>query len=405
MVAQDQVVHWTRNCLPKLWKLNGRMVDPDDDSVMQEILAHDKSNIQVTALCSLWSGMGHIYKVTVKTKIFATTAASANEVNKKNTTTMEWQFVVKQVEPRPLRKGQQRSLGDRRKAESYQVEANFYEYLAPQLQASHGVLLPSPFFVERGGDTGEEVTIGMSLVKGGYMDSSRPSHVHAVLEWLARFHGAYWGRDTMDALVDNVGVQPTASYWHLDTRPEEHEGMSKTGLAGRLRRAARALDACLKRDSMLCLVHGDVKDANIMIQLQQQQHEQAKQPATQDIALLYDFQYCGRGPPSLDLAYFFCSSIDVSSSEVEKELLTYYHVHLVEHITQHHAGTAPPTLEHLEQSLEVAYCDYCRFMAGWGYWGSTDITSRVETVLNRLDGGKDLGSDDAYDKALRQHFW
>jgi len=66
----------------------------------------------------------------------------------------------------------------------------------------------------------------------------------------------------------------------------------------------------------------------------------------------------------------------------------------------------PPSFSHLRDSLELAYCDFCRFMSGWGYWGRMSaIQSRVRATLDKLDGGKDLGSESAYDEAIRRLYW
>ena len=53
-------------------------------------------------------------------------------------------------------------------------------------------------------------------------------------------------------------------YWHLDTRSEEHAQMSGKGWMGRLKLAARAIDARLKLDPIQTVCHGDAKGANIL---------------------------------------------------------------------------------------------------------------------------------------------
>ena len=57
-------------------------------------------------------------------------------------------------------------------------------------------------------------------------------------------------------------------------------------------------------------------------------------------------------------------------------------------------------------TLDLAYADLCRWMSGWGYWGDVpSLQSVVQTVLKRIDGGKDaLGSQEAYENAVRQAF-
>ena len=38
-------------------------------------------------------------------------------------------------------------------------------------------------------------------------------------------------------------------------------------------------------------------------------------------------------------------------------------------------------------------------MSGWGWWGH-DLEPRIRAVLDKLDGGADLGSEDAYRDAV-----
>ncbi len=142
------------------------------------------------------------------------------------------------------------------------------------------------------------------------------------------------------------------------------------------------------RDPMQCIIHGDVKDPNILIDDQ-----------TGDVTMC-DFQYTGQGPPTKDLAYFFCSSVDLETHS-EEDLLLYYYHQLLEHLAE---DVTPPSLEHVQASLELAYCDFCRFMCGWGHWGNS-LQDRVKKVLHTLDGGKLLASEEAYDEAIRIHFW
>jgi len=62
-----------------------------------------------------------------------------------------------------------------------------------------------------------------------------------------------------------------------------------------------------------------------------------------------------------------------------------------------------PSLEELEESVALALCDFQRFMSGWGQCGS-NISSTVMEVLDRLDGGKKLTSEDKYREAMMREF-
>ena len=120
---------------------------------------------------------------------------------------------------------------------------------------------------------------------------------------------------------------------------------------------------------------------------------------------LCDFQYCGAGTPAQDLAYFFCSSINEdehedSWEERQDEYLAYYVTQLASYLPPSSSAVNPPTLEALRDSLDWAYCDFQRFMMGWGTWGN-DLTERVRAKLDTLDGGRNLGSEEAYCDAMR----
>jgi hypothetical protein len=345
MVSPDQALQLVRKCLPKL------------EQSKKELNASD---MKISTMCSLWSGMGHIYKVSLW-------GGQAN-------------LVIKHVAP-PNPKRQ--SFGDKRKADSYQVEANFYDKLASSLIDDFNMNIPVPYLVEHGPAAGE-ITICMSLLEGKAMYDE----VRVVLDWMAKFHAIYWGNEAIDQLVAEVGLQAVGSYWHLDTRPDEHQSMPRNGWEGRLKRAARAVDDCLKRDPMQCLIHGDTKDANILLL-----------NGSSEVAL-YDFQYCGKGSPTRDLAYYLCTSSDHDNEDYAK----HYYDQLVKNLSKNDSFFPPPTYKHFKDSLELALADFCRFMAGWGYWGD-DVKGRVKELLDRLDGGKDLGSEEAYDEAIRREFW
>jgi hypothetical protein len=62
-----------------------------------------------------------------------------------------------------------------------------------------------------------------------------------------------------------------------------------------------------------------------------------------------------------------------------------------------------PTLSELIESIDLAFCDLQRFLCGWGHWGC-DISSFVLRVLDRLDGGRMLESEDAYRVAMMREY-
>ncbi|KAL9183376.1 hypothetical protein ACHAXT_005163 [Thalassiosira profunda] len=347
-IDRPEALSLARICLPHL--LSGTASAADADALTER-------DVSVKSLCRLWAGMGYIYQITIKNK---------------------HRFIAKRVIP-PSKN--ERSFGDERKAASYLVESNFYQHLAPSL-VEEGLAIPRPYHVERDEQT-DRVTICMSLLHGspGYLDDDK---AQAVLRWLATLHAATWG-SKVDEYVNKGWVQPIGSYWHLDTRPSEHDSMPRRGWEGRLKLAARAIDERLKRDKMQCCIHGDAKDANMLFGFGEDGE-----------VAMYDFQYCGRAPPSVDLAYFLC----VAVGDTDPEYVRYYHEQLVNKLE---ASTKPPILKELEDSVALALCDFQRFMSGWGQWGS-DISATVIEVLDRLDGGTMLKSEDAYREAVRREY-
>mmetsp|Transcript_202 Transcript_202/g.351 ORF Transcript_202/g.351 Transcript_202/m.351 type:complete len:350 (+) Transcript_202:213-1262(+) len=346
-LSSSEALRLARECIPKM-RENKHIPAEFDHNLCEK-------DVEVKSVCRLWAGMGYIYDVSIRGG---------------------FHIIVKHIVPPPE---QSRSFGDVRKARSYEVEANFYRHVAPILIAENNLSIPVPYHVENDSDT--SITICMSRLDGspGYL--SDDDQIQTALKWMATLHAANWGK--ADQLVEEKGLQPIGSYWHLDTRPSEHDSMPRRGWEGRLKRAARAIDERLKRDPMQTVIHGDLKDANMLF--------------SNNSVGIYDFQYCGRAPPTVDLAYFFC----VVVGDADDAYLEFYHKQLSTLLGTRSCN--PPTIEHLKESLAIAFCDFQRFMSGWGNWGS-DISQHVIKVLNRLDGGTILPTEDAYREAMLEHF-
>lgn len=348
------------------------------DELKSNVTKDDK--ISVSSVCRLWGGKGYVYNVAV---VAATDAAADARI--------VWNVIVKRVSP--TGKNKKLSLGDQRKADSYQVEANFYMHLAPSLLQMNGFekAIPRPYHVVSNNENDEDngITICMSKLTGeNCFSCGGEEETYAVLDWLATFHAATWN-NAVHPLLEQ-GLAPNGGYWYLDTRPDEHASMRSNGWQGRLKRAARAIDERLKRDKWQCIIHGDAKDANMLF-------FQNKRTGKVCVSM-YDFQYCGKAPPTKDLAYFLCVA---AHDDNDPKYLAYYHEQLLLKKTM--SSHDHPTLQELQDSLQLAYCDWARFMAGWGFWG-TDISHKVIVVLDRLDGGKDLGSEDAYREAVLREY-
>lgn len=315
-------------------------------------------------IARLWAGMGSVYELTL-------TAGGETAA-----------IVVKYISlPAACA-----SIGDERKRVSYHCEAAFYNHGHAARLVAAGCAVPRPLLAEVTSEG--KLTICMTRLggRGGSMGLAQST---AAVCWLARMHAAYWGAERADAAVAS-GLQEQGGYWYLDTRPDEWASMPQRGWEGRLRLAARAIDERLKAEPMQTVVHGDAKDANMLF--------------TQDasggaVAAFYDFQYAGKAPPTKDLAYALTCASNAAADE--DALVGAYHTELTKLLQAQ--GDTPPSLPMLRESLALAYCDLGRWMSGWGWWGH-DLRGKIEAVLERLDGGRALGSEAEYASAMAREF-
>jgi len=113
---------------------------------------------------------------------------------------------------------------------------------------------------------------------------------------------------------------------------------------------------------------------------------------------LYDFQYAGVGLVTRDLVYFLGTTTQsrlLIEVEGEKELLRAYHADLM-HIVG--SRQEPPNEVHDDESTteysfsrlwghwELAIVDWCRFMAGWGFWGNGKwVERRAKQIVSSWD--------------------
>lgn len=340
-------------CLPSFAKAGLKPLSTPADIV----------DVTARAIASLWAGMGNVYKLTVK-------SAAGESIS----------IIAKRVDLPDVCD----SIGDQRKKDSYDVEAAFYSKGHAERLIQGGALVPHPLYVDK---RGGNVTICMTEVEGR---SSARGDSEAFVSWLAKLHATYWGSKRADEAVAS-GLQAQGCYWHLDTRPDEHARMGTSGFMGRLKLAARAIDMRLKADPLQSVVHGDAKGANIVY---------AEGPGGTCTAVAYDFQYCGKACAAKDLAYFF--NVDAPSSQ-EEPLLKHYHAQLSALLTAQ--GDAPPTLEDVRTAHELALADWRRFSEiGLGGWGDGNANRRVTALLDKLDGGKALGSEQAYIDAMQKAY-
>ena len=99
---------------------------------------------------------------------------------------------------------------------------------------------------------------------------------------------------------------------------------------------------------------------------------------------LYDLQYVGLGLPTLDLVYFLGTSVEsklLKSLADERELLQDYFQELQRAAE---ADASEYTFDKFWMHWELAIVDWCRFMAGWGFWGNDRwVERRAKEIVAR----------------------
>lgn len=125
------------------------------------------------------------------------------------------------------------------------------------------------------------------------------------------------------------------------------------------------------------LMHGDVKGANIVFNRDPYPRRGGKTSLSATglplRCALYDFQYVGLGLSTLDLVYFLGTSVEsklLKSLADEREMLQEY-FHRFQEVAARTLTDGPEyTFDKFWTHWELAIVDWCRFMAGWGFWGN-----------------------------------
>ena len=256
------------------------------------------------SVASLWAGMGTIVAITACSKDGGERLA----------------LVAKRIVC-----ANPQSLGDRRKAASYDVECYYYERFTADLRAAAGFAIsPEGLAVRR--EDGRR-TILMSTLPQTCLSSIRIGfEAEAALRSVAALHAFFFG-DKADAAVA-AGLAAQGTYWYLDTRLEELSGVGNTTIEMRFKRAARAIDERLKRDSAQTCVHGGARVHSIRLlrwrRIFRVTHESAESCAKADLkacnmclgaedagwVAFCDFQYIGKACCAKDLAYLLVCGRD-----------------------------------------------------------------------------------------------
>jgi hypothetical protein len=313
------------------------------------VKAADPEVVSVTSqtrIASLWAGMGWIVCLKCQKTNDSTRTMIAKHIKCSNSQT----------------------LGDRRKAASYRVEAIFYASEYCKDLAAFGICCKGLYTEDRYNGS---ITILMDPLPNQTIHHMVGDVAKAAVRSVARLHSYFWGNEKADSAVEN-GLAAQGTYWYLDTRADEYESMSNSGLSGKLKKTAHYIDRALKAYKYQTICHGDLKACNMSVS------------SNPSYVTLVDFQYVGKACPAKDLAYLFCCGLDADDDFVERqenELLQLYIDELNANNVSMDSSAPLPTIEGLKVAMDLAYCDLYRWMLGWGIWGNSFLEERVEKAF------------------------
>ncbi|PVF97242.1 hypothetical protein CPB86DRAFT_826584 [Serendipita vermifera] len=352
-------------------------------------------------ITNLWSNYGFIDRVYLKHKDFPLTKTDENQP----VTTLS--LIIKSVRPPSTGNKDVKVEGHLRKLLSYKVEQYFYAHLSSHLpQEAKVATYYSP--VDQQG-VEQPVQLVLEDLSISFPNPAPVSmtleDTEVVLKWLANFHGTFWGfhrrQEVREALIPPPleyegtqvsGVWGQGTYWYLDTRQQEWQGTDEAEY-GWLLKWADKVAANMKQEAQKwgTLIHGDVKGANIVF---------STGPGQSRGCALYDFQYTGVGLVTRDIVCLFSKSVQaalIQGIEQEEELLRVYHSELLVKIASRRndgqaTGSSPDAefgeykFETLWRHWEMTIVDWCRFMAGWGFWGNDGwVKRRAREIVSRWE--------------------
>ena len=293
---------------------------------------------KLESLQALWSGYG--------------------EVARYYSTALNKTVVVKHVSP-PAEvvhpRGWNTPLSHQRKLTSYQVELAFYRDFN---DSEHSVAC-RPGLIDFSSEEDSLVLILQDVDALGFplrLSSVNATQLRACITWLADFHAQYLG-------VAPEGLWPIATYWHLDTRPDELASMAN----GPLKEAAAMIDQQLNQARFKTLVHGDAKLANFCFSEEQCfSKDRGLSKGASKVAAL-DFQYVGGGAGIKDVMLLMISCLDYDDLDsLSEDLLNGYFATLELRLQKLGKLIDFPALEmEWRRLFPFACADYQRFLAGW----------------------------------------
>ncbi|GLS82121.1 phosphotransferase [Paraferrimonas haliotis] len=307
-------------------------------------LTQARSISDISTLQSLWSGYGALLRV----RLDGATLPSVivKQVN--------WQQLPQQLPQHPRGWSSQRS--HQRKLTSYQIETHWYQQFAA-LTDNH---CPVPQCLLAQSSPEQLLLVLEDLNNLGFsqvISDAELVHVLAVIEWLASFHAKFFNNS-------GEGLWTQGSYWHLATRPDEHQAMADSPL----KQHAQAIANTLIQSPYQTLIHGDAKLANFCF------------TPSGTRAAAVDFQYVGQGVGVVDLAYFISSVLNDEQCEaLEALILEHYFTTFGQRLKHYHPQLSPTPIEANWRALYCfAWADFCRFLKGWSpdHWKLSGYSER-----------------------------
>lgn len=327
----------------------------DWSSYLSELLNRPVS-VSSRKIASLWAGYGSVIGLKV---VEGTTRSVA----------VEDDYIAKLVSP-PKGAG----VSHQRKLRSYEVESAFYRHCAGGVLECTSCAIPRPLMIDTNAGTSflfilSNLAAQFSVVP----DVLDLEQSKSALQWLAGFHAFFWES------IPDVGLWDEGTYWHLATRKSEHAAIPRQWQ--QLKEVAGMVDEKLKGSDVggnslgnyRTLVHGDFKSENLLF-------------SHTNVCAAFDFQYCGEGYGTKDVAYLLCSSVDETILQKhDQELLAYYFEHLHNQLRAQQKDAPGYTWETMMLHYKLSLIDYARFMAGWGWWGNVSwCQDRVRSYLKDI---------------------
>lgn len=397
--------------------------------------------VSCRTLQSLWAGYGHICHVLA--------VPSADGVSERDQErSRQKSFILKYITPPHVSNGSKSDEGHIRKLLSYQVELAFYTHLAPLLPPDVAVATchasinssagPKIKPQSSNGTAEPDVQLKTAMlltdlrpafpVAGEKRATLTETQVYAALEWLAGFHGFWWGRvhegkdglfdrsklvrpplqhfeEHGEAIIKVVESERAARVWlnggytYLATRRSEYGNLCEEGSewtealcqpvegsdVSVVELVAQALAPKPKSDGVAVnglgiseyetLIHGDVKSENLFTNNKG------------DKVAFFDFQYVGLGLGVCDLAKLFTCSVPRTmlgknrrarpAMGTDEERLLRHYLEKVQRVS----GKVYDW-EVFIRHWETALVDWLRFQASWGFWGNTEwLEGRVRSIL------------------------